>query len=766
VQSYPNIWVVLTDANGRKLFHSVHGLGDQPPVTATAAALIEQAVKSKQPAISGAYIGGTVGFPVLSVTLPVIRAGKPRYCLFVAFSPDAFLDVLNQQNLPEGWYAGLADRSGNYIARTRGDRRLVGTLASAGWRGVMHEDGWSEFPSLEGDMLDNANVISPLSGWAVAVAARKDLVDAPIRQTMLWGTLIGGAVTLCGLLLALFAARRITLPINALEVGAQALEKHEMVGSQPTGVHEVDRALMAFQKASAALIESETTLRQSEERLRATVDTAVDAIIVIDQDGVVQSVNPAVERIFDYQADEIVGSNVTMLMPEPYRSAHAGHLARYVETGVAKIIGIGREVEGQRKDGTTFPVDLAVAEWTMAGRRFFTGIMRDITARKLAEERLSEAKKEAERANLAKSKFLAAASHDLRQPVQAMILFAHALAKRLKGHPALPVVQKMMKAQDRFKELLDSVLDLSKLDAGLVAPDLQPVASSDLLDELAASYQMRAREKGLKFKIRRGDAWLWADRTLLARILGNLLDNAIKYTPKGGILLSGTRSGDRLRFDVVDTGIGFAREHWEEIFDEFVQLGEVGREQRQGMGLGLATVKRLCDLLDYDLKVWSRPGWGSKFSVFVPLAVTADGALAAESVRVTEAGKCLLVIDDDTAILESIKILTEEWGYEVVTATSFAQALDQVDRCGPPDAIVSDFRLGDGVTGPEVVQAIRARAKSNIPAVVITGDTGLRDQEELVVLYKPMAPEVLQRALWDACHEGGKLPGKLPLTEN
>ena len=256
----------------------------------------------------------------------------------------------------------------------------------------MNQEGWFEFPSLEGE-LSSANLVSPLSGWAIGVAAKNDVFEAPIRQSLLVASLAGLLVTLLSVLLATWAARKITKPIEALETGAQALRRNEPVSFAATGVPEVDHALDAFGRASKALIEhekerlqSEQLLKASEERRRAIVDTATDAIVVIDEGGIVQSFNSAAERIFGYQASEVVGNNVGMLMPEPDRTAHDGYIDTYRRTGRAKIIGVGREAEAKRKDGTTFPVDLAVAEWRMEGKRFFTGIMRDITKRKQAEE--------------------------------------------------------------------------------------------------------------------------------------------------------------------------------------------------------------------------------------------------------------------------------------------------------------------------------------------------------------------------------------------
>jgi PAS domain S-box-containing protein len=682
-------WVALADARGQQVVNTLVPASQPLPQVAPSVLADEiKAFETRQMQISDLVIGPVAKVPVVTVGMPVFRAGEPAYYLMIGIDARVFQGLLDSQRIPEGWLEGIVDRSGTFIARSRDPQLWVGKPMAPAWGALRYQEGWHDIASVEGDVYVSTSLVSSVSGWTLGAAIRNDVFAAEIRRSLLFIVLTGAGLVLLSIVLAAWAAQRIAKPIRRLKEGAQALQRHETAPLSPTGVPEVDEALLAFRDAARAIGEKEDRLRLAKAETESIMATISEGFYSLDDEWRFVFINDAARQLLGLHGRNVLGLSIVELFP---------HLEG------TDAYALARQVMAERKPLTFEAVGPISGRWVAFNlqpsiRGGISVQIRDISARKLAGEMLSAAKQEAERANLAKSKFLAAASHDLRQPVQAMILFAHALAKKLKGHAALPVLEKMMKAQDAFKELLDSVLDLSKLDAGLVTPDQQPVDSSDLLDELAASYRMRAREKGLKFKVRRCDAWLWADRTLLARILGNLLDNAIKYTPKGGILLSGTRSGDRLRFDVADTGIGFVREHQEEIFREFVQLGEVGREQRQGMGLGLATVKRLCDLLDYDMKVWSRPGWGSKFSVFVPLAVPAAGVLATESAKVTEAGKRLLVIDDDTAILESIKILTEEWGYEVVTATSFAQALDQVDRCGPPDVIVADFRLGGGVT--------------------------------------------------------------------
>jgi PAS domain S-box-containing protein len=375
-------WVVLADARGQQVFNTlVSAEGPLPPVASKVLPDEIRAFQTKQVQISDLISGPAAKMPAIVVGAPVFHAGAPAYYLMIGVDVTVFRDLLYAQHVPKGWLPAIIDRQGNFIVRFLHHERFVGKPASAGWRAVMQREGVFEFPWLEGRPITHANTVSPLSGWAIGISVHNDVFEAPIRQTVLVASLVGLAVTLSSMLLAAWAARRIALPIKTLETAAQTLRRGEPASFAATGVPEVDHALAAFDTACK-------TLRIEEQRRRAIVETAVDAIVVIDQDGIVQSFNPAAERIFGYQANEIVGKSINLLMPEPQRRAHDGHIRAYLKTGVAKIIGIGREEVGQRKDGTTLPIDLAVAEWRDGDKRFFTAIMRDITARKQAEERI------------------------------------------------------------------------------------------------------------------------------------------------------------------------------------------------------------------------------------------------------------------------------------------------------------------------------------------------------------------------------------------
>lgn len=380
------------------------------------------------------------------------------------------------------------------------------------------------------------------------------------------------------------------------------------------------------------------------------------------------------------------------------------------------------------------------------------GLDIDITRLKRFQEELRLAKEEAEQANVAKSRFLAAASHDLRQPVQSLMLFVHLLRQRLTGHPEEPLVASVQQALDVLKELLDSILDLSRLDAGVIEAHTADVPANAILSRIASEYGPRFAEKGLSLKVRLSDAVVFADPMLLGRVLGNLVENALKYTARGGVLVGARRHGDRLRFEVWDTGVGIPANRVEEIFGEFVQLDNPERDRTRGLGLGLAIVRRLTSLLDYPLTVRSRPGRGSVFTVSAPMAEAAPQPVEpVESPAPAPARIPAVVIDDEQIILEGLQAMLEDWDCSVVAACDLDGALRAVERAGMrPELLVVDYRLRGGQTGLDAVKAFRERFGAGLRVILLSGDTQIiapEDAPGVRFARKPIAPNQL-RALF------------------
>ncbi|MBP2311318.1 PAS domain-containing hybrid sensor histidine kinase/response regulator [Azospirillum soli] len=502
--------------------------------------------------------------------------------------------------------------------------------------------------------------------------------------------------------------------------------------------------------------ETEERLRHSEAKNRAILEAAVDGIITIDEQGRIESFNRAAERIFGYTAAEVLGRNVSMLMPPPYRQAHDDYLKNYLTTGQARIIGAGREVQGRRKDGRTFPMELAVGEGFLAGRRIFAGTVRDITERKQADADLRTAKEEAERANIAKTKFLAAASHDLRQPVQSLVFFTSALSAQLPEGTARTVVRDMELAVDALKMLLDSLLDVSKLDAGVVTVRPMIFSIDSILATTRVNFTALAAAKGIELRVLPSSAMVRTDPALFGRMVQNLVDNAVRYTDRGRILVGCRRRGDALRLEVWDTGMGIPAGQTEEIFEEFTQIGNPERDREKGLGLGLAIVKRLSRLLGHPVGVRSVPGRGSVFWVEAPFQ---PSARPRPPVRRTElpvgdsGGRMIVLIDDEPVVLSALRAVLQGWGYEVLAAESAEEAVRLLaSRERPPNMILADYRLREGRTGTEAIRELCDLYHHAIPSIIITGDTAperIREAEAsgISVLHKPVTPPVLLSAL-------------------
>ncbi len=520
-----------------------------------------------------------------------------------------------------------------------------------------------------------------------------------------------------------------------------------------------ERLFTGIVRNIAARKETEERLRYSETKNRAILEAAVDGIITINERGIIESFNRAAERIFGYTPAEVLGRNVSMLMPQPDRGRHDSYLRNYITTGHARIIGIGREVTGRRKDGTTFPMELAVGEGYLDGRRIFAGTVRDISERKAAENALREAKEDAERANQGKTRFLAAASHDLRQPVQSLVFFTAALAARVPPGPAQAMVRDMEMAVEALKMLLDSLLDVSKLDAGVVSAKPMLFPLDTLLATMRANYQPLADAKGIDLTIVPSTALVRSDPALLGRLVQNLLDNALRYTERGKILVGCRHRGDTLTIEVWDTGIGIPAAHLTEIFEEFTQLANPERDRNQGLGLGLAIVRRLARLLDHAVTVDSMPGRGSVFRVAVPYQ-RADAHARRAIARPlhtpigAEARGTIVLIDDEPVVLSSLQALLMGWGFEVIAATSAEEAMQRLQASpqAAPSIILADYRLREGRTGTEAIRDLCDMYHRAIPSIILTGDTAperIREAQAsgISVLHKPITPPVLLNAL-------------------
>jgi len=379
-----------------------------------------------------------------------------------------------------------------------------------------------------------------------------------------------------------------------------------------------------------------------------------------------------------------------------------------------------------------------------------------------ATEELRQKKEQAEEASHDKSRFLAAASHDLRQPLHALGLFVDELRRKVSTPEQIKVVELIEESIAAMSKLLNSLLDVSKLDAGVVVPRVHSFAIRVLLNRMENDYRSMAAGKGLTLRIRPSMARVESDSILLERILLNLINNAIAYTPEGGrILVACRKRGSRLHIEVRDNGIGIDEENQTNIFREFFQLGNEERRRDKGLGLGLAIVDRLSRLLNHPVSLRSAPGHGSVFTVDIPLAEDIaeeerreiSGSLmpSVEKRASRQTGTLqdarVLVVDDDELVLSGTVGLLEAWGCSVSMATSVAEACDQLGS-GEFDLLICDFRLADGA-GLDVIRAAERIRHTYVPSILISGDTGpevLRkvSTEGRHLLHKPVRPAKLR----------------------
>jgi signal transduction histidine kinase/CheY-like chemotaxis protein len=361
------------------------------------------------------------------------------------------------------------------------------------------------------------------------------------------------------------------------------------------------------------------------------------------------------------------------------------------------------------------------------------------------------AQREAEHANTAKSKFLAAASHDLRQPIHAQGLFLEVLSRTEQTPYQQELLASARAASEASSELLNALLDFSRIEAGVIDPQLQPFRLQPLLNKIENELALQADAKSIVYRSRETHTAVLTDPVLLELILRNLISNAIRYTDQGGVLVACRQHGKHAVLEIWDTGIGIAPEDQEEVFREFHQLGNPERDRRKGLGLGLAIADGLARAMGYELTLKSTPKRGSVFRLTLPLVNNAPESNVMMQSKTRLLNARLLFIDDDEIVREGMLHLLRDWGCECETAESIEEALALV-QLNVPDVIVSDYRLREQRTGVEAIAAVRKLIGSDIPALLITGDTAptrLREAQAsgIPLLHKPVSPGLLYRKL-------------------
>jgi PAS domain S-box-containing protein len=464
------------------------------------------------------------------------------------------------------------------------------------------------------------------------------------------------------------------------------------------------------------------------EFVERVLDSAPDAMIIIDAQGTVLSANKQVTALFGHERDEVEGAPIEKLLPQRFRDRHVNHRMDYGKAVRVRPMGAGLELFGLHKDGREFPVEISLSPITHQGRSFVAAAIRDVSERKRVERALLEARHEADQANQAKSRFLATASHDLRQPLQTLNLLTGALRRMVNDPNCIEVVEEQEAAITAMSRLLNALLDVSKLESGAVRPEISEFPVAMLFEDMRREYGSLAASKGLRLTVEATTREVRSDPALIGQVLRNLVSNAVKYTSNGGVELGCQLAHeDSLRILVRDTGIGIAQDQLGLIYDEFYQVGVSPNTTRDGYGLGLSIVKRIARLLDIELHVRSRPGEGSEFSFALPLADGSRDSPAAGDRKSADAaqgaGRRVLLVEDEAGVRNAMKLLLQLEGFAVTATATAAEAVSALRSGLPIDLLVTDYHLEAGHTGSEVITAAREAQGAGLKAVLVTGDT-------------------------------------------
>ncbi len=544
-----------------------------------------------------------------------------------------------------------------------------------------------------------------------------------------------------------------------------------------------------LEREAAQRKDAERAARSEQARLQAIFDTVLEGIVLIGRDGLIRHWSPSAQRIFQYTAEEVLGRNVAMLTDGIPDKAHDGYIRRYRETGEARIIGIGREVLGRRKDGTLVPLELSVAETTTDEGVFYTGVLRDITERKKSEAELIEAQRQADAANHAKSNFLANMSHEVRTPLNAVIGMTHLLrASGLEGRQD-DYAARIETAGHQLLGIVNDILDFSKVEAGKLDIESVPFDLEEVLRDVTSIISERAAAKGLEFLVDIDPAVplaLVGDPLRLQQILSNFANNAVKFTETGEVILSvrpvtdpadadrgaekdpdGAKASEtvRLHFAVRDTGIGMTPEQKDRLFQSFHQADSSITRRYGGTGLGLAITRSLAGLMGGTVGVESAEGNGSTFWFEAPWVLDRERG-AERSFRSTALGESVLVVDGNDQARAILVSMLSDMGFSVDQAGSRKDAralLHQAGQAGKAHAVIFiDSRLLVDAD-PGVGDRIREVAGlDEVPGMVLVApapgpdtDRIARDQGIDSVLIKPITPSALFDAVIGVINSDG-----------
>jgi PAS domain S-box-containing protein len=461
------------------------------------------------------------------------------------------------------------------------------------------------------------------------------------------------------------------------------------------------------------------------------LDSMPDAVLIVagaQSGGQILYVNNQAARMFAYPREELLAKSIDVLVPQSSRPAHIQQRREFERSPRLRTMGATRALRGRRKDGSEFPIDVLLSPSGHPSTPVTIAVVRDMTERKRLEDELLGARDLAIRANEVKSRFLAAASHDLRQPLQTIWNLHSMLSRSFKDTELAPQIELLEEAVRSMDQMLSALIDINRLERGAIQPVIRDFSLQDILPRLSSEFSYAASSKGIELAVERSNEQVRSDSMLLPVILRNLLGNAIKYTQHGIVKLCVRTLGEQLFIDIVDTGPGIAQDQLQFLFEAFYQIDNPNRDQSQGVGLGLSIVQTICRLLDHTVTIQSQIGQGSTFSVQLMRGIAVDAPLerilAPIAFSAPPPGNLtVLHIEDDPGIARSMAMLLSLEGYKIVGAASRDEAIERVAQGRlTPDLILCDFNLPMGFTGDAIVAEITLLLGHKPPTIILTGD--------------------------------------------
>lgn len=453
-----------------------------------------------------------------------------------------------------------------------------------------------------------------------------------------------------------------------------------------------------------------------------------DALIVVDGGGLIRFANDTVTELFGHSPQQLLGQPLDTLIPERLRTRHGAHLAGYLRAPGNREMGARlTELFARRADGSEFAAGIRLAPFTIGGRQFVAAAVRDNTERQQINEALIAAREEADRANRAKSRFLATASHDLRQPIQTIRLLNAAMLKVVTRPQLRDLLLQQEQAIDGMTRLLNALLDISRLESGAIEPQPGQVTLADLFHELEVEFHSLAQAHGIRLSLQPAPLLVATDRILFLQLLQNLLGNALKYTEQGEVRVTCQSTPQALVISIQDTGVGIPEDKLERIFDEYYQVDTHGA-QRPGVGLGLAIVKEVARLLGFKVRIDSQLGEGTCAHISIPNALVRPAALPtpvlteATSDEVRSQHPPVLLVEDNDGVRLATELFLQFEGFKVRSAASVAEAEALFADFPRSGVVVTDYHLDGGSTGLQLLERLREQAGYEVPGIVLSGD--------------------------------------------